>query len=290
MAATVSHHGILNPTVGLSCFSLARHEPSPDLAFFVERYWVVRWDLRGREPYLSETLPHPCVNVVVEDERAAVHGVVTKRFAILLEGEGQAFGIKLRPGAFHPFVQRPLVELTDRVVPLADVFGPAADTLIADVRARRGDVPAQIARVEAFLRERLPAADPSVDEVVRIVQLVLESRELTRVEQLAERTGCSVRAMQRLFRRYVGVSPKWVIRRLRLHEAADRVARGELVSWTDLALSLGYCDQAHFIRDFRAQVGHTPTAYAARCAAQRSTLRRRRAPRAPRPPPSATSR
>lgn len=271
MAATVSHHGILNPTGGLSCFSLARHEPSPDLAFFVERYWVVRWDLRGRAPYLSETLPHPCVNVVIEDERAAVHGVVTTRFAILLEGEGQAFGIKLRPGAFHPFVQRPLVELTDRVVPLADVFGPASGALIADVRARRGDAPAQIARVEAFFRERLPAADPSVDEVVRIVQLVLESREVTRVEELAERTGCSVRAMQRLFRRYVGVSPKWVIRRLRLHDAADRVARGEVVSWTDLALSLGYCDQAHFIRDFRAQVGQTPTAYAACCAARPKT-------------------
>jgi hypothetical protein len=58
--------GILNPAAAAMNFALTRHEPCPELADVVERYWIVRWDLRGRDPYVSETLPHPCVNVVFE--------------------------------------------------------------------------------------------------------------------------------------------------------------------------------------------------------------------------------
>ncbi len=58
------------------------------------------------------------------------------------------------------------------------------------------------------------------------------------------------------------MSPKWVIQRYRLHEAAEQLAAGEPVSQPGLALSLGYSDQAHFVRDFKAIVGVTPGAYA----------------------------
>jgi len=86
-------------------------------------------------------------------------------------------------------------------------------------------------------------------------------KDLTRVEQLVERTGMSPRALQRLFREYVGVTPKWVLQRLRLHEAAERMIDGA-GDWASLALDLGYFDQAHFIADFRKLVGTTPAEYA----------------------------
>jgi AraC-like DNA-binding protein len=70
-----------------------------------------------------------------------------------------------------------------------------------------------------------------------------------------------VRSLQQLFSDYVGVSPKWVIRRYRLHEAADRLANGEEVDLTALALDLGYFDQAHFTSDFRKLVGQAPGQY-----------------------------
>ena len=76
-----------------------------------------------------------------------------------------------------------------------------------------------------------------------------------------------MRSLQRLFERHVGVGPKWIIRRSRVQEAAERVARGEKVDWAATALELGFHDQAHLIRDFRSQVGFTPGAYARRCAA-----------------------
>jgi AraC-like DNA-binding protein len=73
-----------------------------------------------------------------------------------------------------------------------------------------------------------------------------------------------VRRLQRLFADYVGVGPKWVIRRYRLHEITERMAAGGRIDWLRLALQLGYADQAHLSRDFTAIVGETPTRYAQR--------------------------
>jgi len=71
----------------------------------------------------------------------------------------------------------------------------------------------------------------------------------------------SKRTLQRLFQQYVGVSPKWVIKRYRLHEAVERLAAGNEVDWTRLDLDLEYFDQAHFIKDFKAIIGKTPSEY-----------------------------
>ena len=73
----------------------------------------------------------------------------------------------------------------------------------------------------------------------------------------------TARTLQRLFADYVGVSPKWVMRRARLHEAAERADSGEPVDWTSLASDLGYADQAHLTRDFTVTIGVPPSRYAA---------------------------
>jgi len=60
----------------------------------------------------------------------------------------------------------------------------------------------------------------------------------------------------------VGASPKWVLRRARLHEAAARADEGAGIDWARLAADLGYADQAHLTRDFTAAVGSPPGRYA----------------------------
>jgi AraC-like DNA-binding protein len=212
----------------------------------------VTWDLRGREPYLQQTLPHPCVNMVLEPNYARVYGVETQRSGQLLRGRGRAVGTKFRPGAFRPFVDFDVAELTDTSVPIAELFGavPAAE----------------IAAVEAFLRERLPERDPNVATIAAMARAMLANPAISRVEDLTREFGMSARTLQRLFRRYVGVGPKWVLQRYRLHEAAERIADGEGGDWAAFALELGYFDQAHFIKDFKALVGCSPTEYAALCA------------------------
>jgi AraC-like DNA-binding protein len=88
-----------------------------------------------------------------------------------------------------------------------------------------------------------------------------------RVSEIAERHHVSTRTLQRLFGDYVGVSPKWVPQRYRLHEAIEQLGTREGIEWTRFALDLGYFDHAHFIRDFRAVVGRLPSQYAAEATA-----------------------
>ena len=93
--------------------------------------------------------------------------------------------------------------------------------------------------------------------------ILLDSTILT-VETLSRRTGLSVRALQRLFKTSVGVSPKWVIWRYRLHELLERLNTGNGFNSAQLALDLGYADQAHLINDFRKLAGLSPHKYFSR--------------------------
>jgi AraC-like DNA-binding protein len=242
-------------------FDVARSRPGPALAEVVEHYWTVRWDLRGRPPHTQHTLPHPSVHLVAERGRSGVMGVLTGRFTRRLEGEGRAFGIRFRPAGFHRFLGAPVSTLTDRRVPVAEVFGPAGDRLVAELLAAP-DQAGLVAAAEAFLLARPPDPDPNVARVNRVVDQIMADRDITRVADVAERTGIGTRRLQRLFATYVGVPPKWVIRRARLHEAVERLDRGDDVDLAFLARELGYFDQAHFARDFRSAVGRPPTAYA----------------------------
>jgi len=69
------------------------------------------------------------------------------------------------------------------------------------------------------------------------------------------------RSLQRLFSESIGISPKWAIRRYRLHELIEKFNSGGKLDWSQLALDLGYFDQAHLINDFKSIVGYSPTEY-----------------------------
>jgi AraC-like DNA-binding protein len=126
---------------------------------------------------------------------------------------------------------------------------------------RARDTDAKIARTEAFLLELLPPVDPPLARLRDLVERVGADRSLVRVEDLCGLAGLDARALQRAFRTYVGVSPKWVMQRYRLHEAAEQLRGHAPPSLAALAASLGYADQAHFARDFKRTVGHTPRAF-----------------------------
>jgi len=241
----------------------ARYYPSPDLDPFVEHYWSVQWDLRGCDPERAETLPHPSVHIIFErNVGARVAGITRGRFSRVLEGQGGVIAAKFRPGGFRPFVCVDISTLTNKILSLSEMFGPDADTAEQRVLAAT-DEASRIARIEEFLRARRPVRDEQGAHAGTIVYAIAADRTILRVEDLVERYAINVRMLQRLFAKYVGVTPKWVIQRYRLHEAAERLANGG-ISHSDLALALGYSDQAHFTRDFKAVVGTSPAAYSRR--------------------------
>lgn len=156
-----------------------------------------------------------------------------------------------------------MVGLTDRVFRLEDVFGPAAFEWQTALWAK----PRLEAKVElsmAYLGRLLPGLTPEGERTRDLVERMRVEREILRVDDLCNEAGCSSRTLQRLFRQYVGVSPKWCIRRFRLLEAVEQLARPTPPSLAELAGELGYADQAHLTRDFTRAVGQTPRGFAKR--------------------------
>lgn len=255
--------GLLRHPPASGAFHHARLAPPAALADVVQHFWIVRWDLQGGPPQLRETLPHPNVHVVIETGKSRVHGLHTGRFTRLLEGSGSVFGIKFRPGGFHPFLRRPVSTLRNRSVALCDVFGASGGALESEVLSQRSDA-AQVEVASAFLVSCLPPIAEEVARVGDIVDGISADRGIRTLEDASIRWKISIRSLQRLFNDYVGVGPKWVINRYRMHEALARMDEGGAVDWAALALELGYFDQAHFIRDFKSLVGCSPAHYTRR--------------------------
>ncbi|HZJ51679.1 MAG TPA: helix-turn-helix domain-containing protein [Actinomycetota bacterium] len=223
--------------------------PSPDLAPYVAGYWIVTWEYT--HSYRQLIVPYPNVHLSFGGGVAEVHGVSSGHLFKELDGSGRVFGVAFQPGCFRPFLGGPVQSITDRSIPAAEVFRDLPDE-------------SEVHTVEKMLRANLPARDPKAELATEIVNRIIAEPTIKRVDLLANQFGTSVRQLQRLFAEDVGVGPKWVIRRYRLHEVTERMAAGARIDWAALAADLGYADQAHFIRDFTSMFGESPTRYAER--------------------------
>jgi AraC-like DNA-binding protein len=157
-------------------------------------------------------------------------------------------------------LQKSVSVLTDRVIPAEQVFGSGINALAELLRSQ--STPEAMANVtSSYLLSDLPNPDRSCELAAELVSAILNDSDILTVEFLSRRSGLSVRALQRLFKMYIGVTPKWVIRRYRLHEVLERFNYGEVFNGAQLAIDLGYADQAHLINDFRKLAGVSPTEY-----------------------------
>ena len=183
----------------------------------------------------------------------------------MLSGSGWNVAVKTTVGGFGAFVNGSVAQWTDAEVPMEHVLpvdsAALADAMaLASTGAERADL--LVGALEPLLAQADQARIRTAREVAAIADVAAADQGVRRVGELAAYAGVSVRTLQRLFAEYAGISPAWMLRRLRLVEAAERVARGEQVRWADVAGDLGYSDQAHLSREFTAAVGATPSAYA----------------------------
>lgn len=252
--------GILDPRLAREAIVLDRVTPPDDLAPFVEHFWSVAWDLRGRPPHRQRTLPYPVVHLVFDRAEPGVFGVPRGAHDADLAGQGVVLGVRFRPGGFRPWLGRDVSTITGRVVPFAPWLKGDDRALTEEVLSTE-PLADRIAYASSLLRRSLPPVDEVVGLTHAIVDRVAADEALRRVDDVAAAAGMGVRDLQRLFRKYVGVSPKWVLRRARLQEAAFRLAGGSRVDLAALAHDLGYFDQAHLTRDFSRLVGRSPGSY-----------------------------
>ena len=248
-----------------SVFDLQQWPPSAAAAVWVENFWSVTWDLRDAEPFDSTVITFPAVHLTHEwgtdDVRhgqplpaTLVHGVVERVFTTRLSASGSVVGARFRPGGFAARFGRDAGALTGRVLPIDDeLFGTSVS--FAD------DIEQTAAALDDAIGVHIDP-DTTFRDLSTLLDRVSADSQLHRVEQVMALSPWSERTTQRVFRRYVGVPVKWVLCRYRLQHAALQIETVPDLDFADLAVRLGWYDQAHFINDFRAMLGCTPGEYA----------------------------
>jgi AraC-like DNA-binding protein len=260
VAHAAPERGVVGRAASTSVFDLERWAPSGDAARFVEHYWSVHWDLD--DPFDSAVITFPAVHLTNEwgDDgtrhghalpAVLLHGVVERVFRTTIRGTGTVVGARFHPGGFTARYGRDAASLTGRV--------ERAEELLTDAPQ---DVESCVAAMESAIGSEAPL-DDTYALLRPLVERIRDDDRLHRVEQVMQFSPWSARTTQRVFRRYVGVPVKWVLCRYRLQQAALEIESTPGIDHADLAVRLGWYDQAHFINDFRAMLGTTPGEYAA---------------------------
>jgi AraC-like DNA-binding protein len=163
--------------------------------------------------------------------------------------------VRFRPGGAVPFLRVPAAELTDRTVPCDDIGA----RWLADPRwSEPVALAAAVESLQRLLMDRLAAHERPREPVVAHAVTALLGREPPTIDALSRHIGWSRQHLARAFRFHVGVGPKHLARVARLQRAVADLQRGADHGLADVALGLGYFDQAHMARDFRELAAVTP--------------------------------
>jgi len=247
---------------------LYRYPPSEEVGELIRRFWIPVWDLPAGVESTQRVLQYPSAQIVVADSYARFYGVVPGLSEVTLADRGWAVGVMLQPGAGQLVLRRPIVDVTDGWVELEPLL-PGLTTRIRAIMQTDPHAVSTHRAAMAVVEQVLAAVGPIDAEgalMSEIAAWVEGDDEVGQVADICQRYGLTERSLQRLTRRRVGLSPKWLIQRRRLHRASEEL-RARPTALADVAARLGYADQAHFTRDFRRVTGMTPGEFAANAGA-----------------------
>lgn len=237
--------------------------PPPPLSDFVALLWLYEG---FAPPHPKERLlPTGTVELVIDmraetaGNGAVVCGAHSQFFEIETAVEASVVGVHFKPGGAFPFFAPPLGELRNLNVGLDDLWGThAGDLRERLLLARTPELRLRLLGEGLLARAVRPlASHPAVAHAVREF---VGPRART-VAEVSGDLGLSQRRFIELFSGEVGLTPKLFCRVRRFQEVVRIAHTSERVDWARVALACGYFDQAHFIHDFRAFSGLTPSAY-----------------------------
>lgn len=254
---TEDGRGILYPT---RLPSFHREPVSVELAGLIRWFWIPRWRLAPGRSSRQELLPFPASNLVVQPEGVSLAGPTTGASHRDLRGAGWAVGALLRPAGVASLCDEPQ-RIRNAEVPFeAPELHREVVLAMTDADEAAGRARAATAYTR-WAAEHLTPVDAHGALANAMEDLIATDQSIVRVEQVARRLGLSTRSVQRLGRRYIGLTPLAVIRRYRLQEAAQRLRDDPSVTIAQVAADLGYADHAHLTTDFRTVLGLTPNRY-----------------------------
>lgn len=244
-----------------------RVEPQGNATHWVESYWIVEGDDPTHEQKIipdgfPEIIFHfgdPYrINLSGQWEQQApnlVAGQIRQHFYLQNTGRASIFGIKLLPYALHQIFQFDMSVLTNRVLPVYQLNIPELIELESQIRQTQ-DMNGRIHVADRFFSSYQYAPDSAALGVAWIFKM----KGTGSIHDLSGVMGVSERQAERIFKKSIGVSPKFYSRIIRFNAIFQLLSQYD-PGWAKLAYESGFADQSHFIRNFKAFTGEDPSAY-----------------------------
>ncbi|MET3455045.1 AraC-like DNA-binding protein [Pseudomonas kilonensis] len=174
----------------------------------------------------------------------------------LLQGH-HYFGVRFSPGVIPGFINVLAEDLTEQEWDLLEVSAFAQRIFESIVKASQ--LHEQVKLFNDYLAPRLMGRTSKLTAMV--IQQAIARRGDLRIQQLEDLSGYTSRTIHRQFSQDTGLSPKTFCRIIRCQTALDTLNTQHEVSFSELALDLGFSDQSHFLRDFKKLISTTPCEY-----------------------------
>ena len=255
--------GVLQPQ-NLERFRAQWIPPAADVRDVVDTYWTVNWQLEPSETIEQRIIDHPSITLSIERGHVVAPLVVTSArstaWTRTISGGGDVFAIRLRPAGLAVLSDLEAWSLPYEREVTAGLDG-RCHRLLEQIAAARGPT-ARAEAADALVRELLAQRPlgPSQRLANAALDAIADRPHVRRTSDLADALGVAVRTLQRAMHVHVGRGPSEIARRVRLQEVVRRLST-EHGGLADIAVELGYVDQAHLTNDFRAVAGVTPGAY-----------------------------
>lgn len=237
--------------------------PRKMLRDYIEHFWLISWELPDGKGHKQSVIPHPNTHISFLKNSSHIQGVHKKKYTHTLEGSGNIIGIKFKPAGFYPFAQRAGITMNaicNKRVDIDSIFNIHTGQVEQHVLAL--SVPEdKISYLEAKLFGEKIIDDKQVKLLNAVVEQIKCDKEIMQVKDISQTFGIESRQLQRLFSKYIGLTPKWIINRYRMHDAIFDIESKKKIDWAHLAIQLGYYDQSHFSKDFKALIGLAPKEY-----------------------------
>ncbi len=192
---------------------------------------------------------------------AAIFGIRDR--SICLEvGPGWTHRIQVQfsPCGLSRFIETSATSLADNVVPAREYFPAGAVERLADELAAVDTFPERAQILDRFLLDN--DSNPSETELaIHDLAARICANPDVPLRDLLRALPTSLRQTERYFSRLVGVNPRRLARIARFERARERLIAAEDSTLTEVGLSAGYYDQAHFGREFKRMASLTPGSY-----------------------------
>lgn len=249
-----------------------RITPPSSLSDLIECYWVIEDD--SIEVRQQKIIPDGFPEIVFHygepyrinitgdweiQSKALLAGQIKNHFFLENTGSSGMIGVKFKPSALTELFYINMYEFTDHVVDLDKVLKEEFDTISIKMTNRSISYSKKINLLNKLFEHLLSEAAIS-QKIRNAIVLILESNASVSVSGIAKQVNVSERQLERLFKRYIGLPPKFYCRIIRFSYIFEQVQNKEF-EWSELAQLTGFYDQSHFIKNFQEFTGEDPSGY-----------------------------